>query len=93
MDREPICKDCEPERTRIRNDHEPEDAPVCKPASYCLRAASATRGRIVQVSESERRWWQTRRAPNACFRTAGASRVTAGSQAGRKRKKKVGNPN
>ena len=57
------------------------------------RAASATRGRIDQVSESERRWCQTRQAPNACFRTAGASRVTEGSQAGRKRKKKVGNPN
>jgi HTH-like domain len=49
--------------------------PKAKRTPRCNQVASATRGRIGQVSEPN----QTRRAPNACFRTAGASRAIAGS--------------
>src|SRR5207253_452703 len=54
-------------------------------------AVSATRGRIGQVSDLERRDFQTRRAPNACFPMAGAPWVTTGSQAGRKSRRTVDN--
>ena len=61
----------------------------CSPGSFRLQSVSATRGRIGQVSDIERRDFQTRRAPNACFPTAGASWVTMGSQAGRKSTRRV----
>jgi hypothetical protein len=61
----------------------------CRSDRFRLQAVSATRGRIGQVSELERRDFQTRRAPNACFPTAGASWVTMGSQAGRQSTRRV----
>ena len=66
-----------------------ENCADCRPGPFRLQAVSATRGRIGQVSEIERRDFQTRRAPNACFPTVGASWVTTGSQAGRKSRRTV----
>src|SRR6266446_3466427 len=88
---EPVGNDRGPAAWLLRNDCEPNQVRVCKPVSSCLQAASATRGRIGQVSDLERRDSQTRRAPNACFPMAGAPWVTAGSQAGRKSRRTVDN--
>ena len=52
---EPVGNDREPAALLLRNDCEPNQVRVCKRASYRLQAASATRGRIGQVSQCERR--------------------------------------
>ena len=47
---EPVGNDRGPAALLLRNDCEPNQVRVCKRASYRLQAASATRGRIGQVS-------------------------------------------
>src|SRR2546428_14122977 len=39
---EPVRKDCGPEGCPIRNHREPQNPLICKPASYCLQAATTT---------------------------------------------------
>jgi hypothetical protein len=52
---EPVGSECEPARSDSVTECEPGKGDVCKPACGYLRAASATRGRIGQVSQRERR--------------------------------------
>ena len=47
---EPVCSECEPAHSDSVTECEPGKGDVCKPACGYLRAASATRGRIGQVS-------------------------------------------
>src|SRR5947209_7209208 len=42
---EPVRKDCGPESCPIRNHREPQNTLICKPASYCLQAATNSSSR------------------------------------------------